>query len=137
MAIQSAAAANGSYASLGPFPVRHCCDSVVSTEANTYLNRVIGQERHMCWLLSYGVCVRVSILTHRKLNIKKIHHLLAGKELSLVLVDDGVTCGYFTILVPSNWTQEVSWVGKTIGSWESHKHIHTNTHTHTKTSKSA
>lgn len=35
-AIQSAGAANGSYASLGQFPLSHCCGSVVFAEANTY-----------------------------------------------------------------------------------------------------
>ncbi len=71
MAIQLARAANGSYASLGQFPVRHCCGSVVFTEANTYLNRVIGHACHMCGPLSYIVWVHVSLLTHTNWNITK------------------------------------------------------------------
>lgn len=52
-------------------------------------------------------------------------HLLACKELSLVLVDDGVTCGHLAVLVPSNWTQEVSRVGQTIGSCKTNMRSHT------------
>lgn len=43
-------------------------------------------------------------------------HLLAGKQLSLVLVDNGVTCGHSAILVAGNRTLEISRVGQTIGS---------------------
>lgn len=44
------------------------------------------------------------------------NHLLAGKQLSLVLVDNGVTCGRSAILVPGNRTLEISRVCQTIGS---------------------
>lgn len=44
MAIQPAGAANGSHASLGPFPVSHGGTLMVFTEANSNLNRVIGQS---------------------------------------------------------------------------------------------
>lgn len=44
MAIQPAGAANGSHASLGLFPVSHSGALMVFTEANSNLNRVIGQS---------------------------------------------------------------------------------------------
>lgn len=41
-------------------------------------------------------------------------HLLAGEELSLVLIDDRVPCGHSAVLIPGDRTQEVSWVGQTV-----------------------
>lgn len=81
------------------------------------LNRVIGQVHHMCCAAVIKcLCMCVSVRHTRAENVTK-KHLLAGEELPLVLVDDGVTCGHGPILIPSNWTQEVSWVGQTIGSY--------------------
>lgn len=122
MAIQSAGAANGSYASLGQFPVSHCGSSMAFTEADTKLNRVIGQVSHVC------MCVCVSLSDHRytwkySATDKVVcnnSHLLACKQLPLVFIDDGVTSGHFAIFIPCNRTQEVSRVSQTIGSCKTH-----------------
>lgn len=80
-------------------------------------------------------CVYV---TGTHIEILQHNHLLAGEELSLVLVDHSVSCGHFAVLIPSNWTQEVSWVGQTIGSCETWAHsiIYAHIFTHGKQTSS-
>lgn len=84
---------------------------------------------YVCAPVIQCLCTRVSILKRTQWNVTE-KHLLAGEEFSLVFVDDGVTCGHFAILVPSNWTQEISGAGQTIGSCQSYTynitHVHTN-----------
>lgn len=115
MAIQPAGAANGSHASLGPFPVSHSGTLMVFTEANSNLNRVIGQSVQHKRMSVLGVYVDNSRHSTRRTTCDN-KHLLARKQFPLILVDDGVTRGNFAVLVPSNWTLEVSWVRQTIGS---------------------
>lgn len=88
----------------------------------------------MCGPLSYCMCTCQYDDTHSE--ILKNNHLFAGKELPLVLVDNSVTCGHFAILIPRNWTQEISWVGQTIGSCKTDIHSHAYVHIYTKYLKS-
>lgn len=90
------------------------------------LNRVIGQVWHMCVCSCHTVSAQTCWNTISNVTEK---HLLASEEFSLVFVDDGVACGHFAILIPSNWTQEISGVCQTIGSCQSNTHNVTHMHT--------
>lgn len=122
MAFQLARASNGSHASLVQFPVCHFSSPLVFTEANM-LKRLIGQ----IWLYALFPC-RIATCHCADMEIDALlsSHLLAGKQLSLVLVDNGVTCSHMAILIPGNWTLEISWVGQTIGSFKVRKVTVTN-----------
>lgn len=112
MTSQSAGAFNGLHASLMRLPVGCFSSPVVFSEANV-LNRLIGQthdyERFLCRMLTcHCADTEIAALTSS--------HLLASKQLSLVLVDNGVTRGRSAILVAGNRTLEISRVGQTVGS---------------------
>lgn len=83
------------------------------------LNRAYPPPPHTHTSAAPVTCYRVP-------EVLSSSHLLAGKQLSLVLVDNGVTCGHTPVLVPGHRTLEISRVGKTIGSCKAGKVTVTN-----------